>query len=176
MKRSILALVLLVVACHGESAQRLASLESAPARRLIGVWDATFWLDRQVALKPDAGTLPRRLTGALAFVEDHSGGLSSEDLSDPTHVGVYDVDFRRFGFELGGSGVVPTVVARTAEPKGIDGGARDSVQIVVGPGAGRDVVRLLGVFAADTIIGVWTTPLSLGGGGRFVLRRHPGIP
>lgn len=172
MNRALIALLLLVAACHGDLEQRRLALAAAPARRLVGVWDATLWLDRPVTLQSDSRTLPRRLSGSLAFLEDHAASVSTDELSDLTHVGVYDIDFRSFGFQLYGSNGFPTAAARTTTRASTAAGTPDSVWIVLDPGSGRGGLRLAGTFAADSIAGVWTTAQSLGGGGRFSLRPH----
>lgn len=38
------------------------------------------------------------VTGTLVFAEDHYGRIASAELPNPTHDGVYDIDFQPFGF------------------------------------------------------------------------------
>ena len=175
-------LLLVALGCQGDSLERRRALEEAPAKQLVGVWDATLWLERPISLTSDAHTPPRSITGTLAFLEDHQGQLPSEDLSDPTHVGVYDIDFSPFGFQPGDAHAAPVAVARTTAQEATGPGrtaldsTRDSVTIVLAPGASRYPCRLTGAFSADSITGVWTAGQALGGGGRFVLRRRRARP
>lgn len=170
----------LTLACNGDSTLRRQALAAAPARRLVGTWDATFWLDRPVTLAMDRRTLPRHVAGSIAFIEQAAGDRSVEELSDLTHVGVYDIDFRSFGIHPEGVSGIPGVVARTAThgaaaPTDTTIRGPDSVSIVLDPGT-RYPLRLFGTFIADTISGVWTTAQALGGGGRFSLLRHRSTP
>jgi hypothetical protein len=171
-------LLLVALGCHGDTAERNRALEKDAARRLVGAWDATLWLDHPVTLATAPSTLPRRVAGSLAFLEDHYGTLSPGELGDPTHIGVYDIDFRSFGFQLQDVNGVPTAVARTTAratttPPGAAAVAGpDSVTIVLAPGTSQYPCRLAGVFMADSITGIWTAGQLLGGGGRFSLRRH----
>jgi hypothetical protein len=147
---------------------------------LVGVWDATFWLDRPVAPGTDPRKPPRRVTGSMAFLEDHVGSLSPEELTSPTHVGVYDIDFRVLGFQPHGPSGFPTVVARTI-PR-VEGQSStsptmpDSVSIVLDAGSSRFPLLLQGNIAADSVSGTWTAGQALGGGGRFSLQRHRTVP
>jgi hypothetical protein len=116
----------------------------------------------------------------MAFLEDHVGSLSPEELPNPTHVGVYDVDFRDLGFQPHGPGGFPTVVARTevrdVASSAAPTGSPDLVSIVLDPGSSRFPLRLQGVIAGDSVSGSWTAGQALGGGGRFTLRRHRSMP
>jgi len=173
-----IGLLLLALGCQGDSGERRRALEEAPAKHLVGVWDATFWLDRPISLGAAARNPPRSITGLMALVEDHQDQVSSEDLSDPTHVGVYDIDFSSFGFQPGDTHSIPVAVARTTARRTVGpgqtapGSERDSVTIVLDPGTSRYPCRLTGAFSADSITGVWTAGQALGGGGRFLLTRR----
>jgi hypothetical protein len=171
-------LLLVALGCHGDSAERNRALEKDAARRLVGAWDATLWLERPVTLATARRTLPRSVAGSLAFLEEHYGDYSPDDLRDATHVGVYEIDFRSFGFQVGGTDAPPIAIARTADrvtttsPGAAADAGPDSVTIVLAPGTSEYPCRLTGVFIADSITGIWTAGQLLGGGGRFSLRRH----
>ncbi|HET7189153.1 MAG TPA: hypothetical protein VFI52_13450 [Gemmatimonadaceae bacterium] len=174
MRRDVLrrsALVALagvaMIACG--QAEEPSAARIAIARRLVGTWDATFWLDSERtistyvhATKPVAGT--------LVFALDHYGRLDAPELSAPTNDGLYDADFRPFGFTTRDGGNVPVVVARVIpRPTG------DSVYIVLSPGRTRFSVRMAGRLVDDSAAGDWrASAFSAGGGaGRFAMhRRH----
>lgn len=177
----ILALVVASACRRDSSRQRRAALETTPARRLVGVWDATLWLDRPIAPGTDPRNPPRHVVGSMAFLEDHVGSVSSEELRGSTHVGVYDIDFRPVGFQPRGPDGFPDMIARTvARPTGQStaGAAApsDSVSIVLDPGSSRFPLRLQGMMTADSISGTWTAGQALGGGGHFSLHRHQTVP
>ena len=140
----------------------------AIARRLVGTWDATFWLDSERTIsayvharKPVAGT--------LVFALDHYGRLDAPELSAPTNDGLYDADFRSFGFSTRDDGSVPVVVARVVpRPMG------DSVYVVLSPGRTRFAVRMAGQLTDDSVVGDWrASAFSAGGGaGHFSMRRR----
>lgn len=172
-----LAILALALACQRNPAQRSDALGTAPAQRLVGVWDATFWLDRPVDVLPGSSFKPLRITGTIAFVEDHAGRLSPEALPEPTHLGIYDIDFRPLGFEPRTAAGFPVAVARTSA--GVNpqtdptAPARiDSVSIAFDPGSSVYPLRVLGTITLDSVSGQWTAGQSLSGGGRFVLLRH----
>jgi hypothetical protein len=161
--------------CRGESAERRQALAEAPARELVGVWEATLWLDRPLTLQTDPRTLPLRVVGLVAFLEDHYGDYSPPELSDATHVGVYDIDVRSFGLQLRGANAFPIAVARTFDvttrSRATSDEERTAISIVLEPGNSRYALLLTGTFVADSIAGRWTAGQSLGGGGRFSMRR-----
>ena len=145
---------------------RLRALNEAPARNLVGTWDATFQLDRAVIVTATvAPSAP--VTGAIAFVESHTAAVDAPQLHAPTHTAVYDLDFRPFGFDLGVGGSKPVGVARTSAP--------DSVVVFLAPSGSLFSVRLEGVLTGDTLRGIWNAESSRAGagGGRFILRRRP---
>jgi hypothetical protein len=178
---TVVAIVLalsLISACGRDSSERREELATTPARRLVGIWDATLWLDRPIA--PGTGHQPpRQVAGSMAFLEDHVGSLSPEELSNPTHVGVYDIDFRALGFQPRGPDGMPALVARTEASIAAPSASAPTgtpVSIVLDPGSTRFPLRLEGAIAGDSVSGTWTAGQSLGGGGRFTLQRHRSIP
>ena len=171
-----LSSTIVAAACtDGDAANRAETLASPSALRLIGVWRATFWLDRPATLtRYAADSSP--VVGTIAFTEDTHGLVSADELAGPTHDGVYDIDFSRFGFETRASGDFPGAIARISEAprgKGAQTG-HDSLSIVLSPGTQFMTVRMNGEIHGDTIAGVWTaaTYRSGGGSGRFVMRRQ----
>ncbi len=177
---ALLLVLVLIPGCGRDSSQRTEALATTPARQLVGVWDATFLLDRPIAPGTDPLQPPRHVTGSMAFLEDHVGSLSPEELTSPTHVGVYDIDFRVLGFQPHGPSGFPTVVARTIArvegPPIASTTMPDSVSIVLDAGSSRFPLLLQGKIAADSVSGTWTAGQALGGGGRFSLLRRRAVP
>ncbi|MEP6621119.1 MAG: hypothetical protein ABJE47_17465 [bacterium] len=162
-------------ACSDDAAQRQHALEAAPALHLIGTWDVTLRLERPITLVSDAKDLPRNIDGTITLLEFHSERLSFPQMDAPTHTGVYDMDIRALGFQPSNGDAAPLVIARTtayehASPQAVNA---DSLHIVLNPGPSRYAVLLNGVFRGDSIVGTWHAESFLGGGGTFLLRRHP---
>jgi hypothetical protein len=158
--------VFVFVGCsRTDDTRRERALEAPTARLLVGTWDATFTLDRPLTVRSDS-TRPVAVTGVLAFVEAHHVAPEIPQLSGSTHDVAYDVDFRPFGFDLGGRGAAPIAVARTSE--------RDSVAILFGADESLFSLRVQGAFIGDSVSGVWTaeSPRSAGAGGRFSMHRR----
>jgi hypothetical protein len=155
-----------------DTTARSQLLDAAAARRLVGTWDASFRLDPEQSVTVYARpTTP--VAGTLVFAEDHYGHISTAELSGPTHDGVYDVDFRPFGFSTRDAGAVPVAVARVAPA-----GTVESLYVVLSPGTPRFAVRMVGTIAGDSAAGVWrATAFSAGGGGgSFTMRRRRDAP
>lgn len=140
----------------------------AVARRLVGTWDVTFWLDSERTISTYVHT-SAPVAGTLVFALDHYGRLDAPELSAPTNDGLYDADFRPFGFSTRDGDNVPVVVARLV-PR-LTG---DSVYVVLSPGRTRFSVRMAGRLADDSAIGDWrASAFSAGGGaGRFAMHRR----
>lgn len=156
-----------LLAC-GQSEEPSAA-RIAIARRLVGTWDATFWLDSERTISTYVHAT-RPVAGTLVFAVDHYGQLDAPELSAPTNDGLYDADFRPFGFSTRDGDNVPIVVARIVPlPTG------DSVYVVLSPGRTRFSVRMAGRLVDDSAAGDWrASAFSAGGGaGRFAMhRRH----
>ncbi|MEP6729403.1 MAG: hypothetical protein ABJE10_02140 [bacterium] len=163
-------LLFVAVACGSGAEKRTRALDDAAARRLIGAWDVTLWLDRPVSMAATSQPLPVRVSGTMAFVENHYDQPSFPELEAPTHSGVYDVNLSVFGVPPHDDGGA-TVIARAA--RNTVGGQRDSVFIVMNPGQ-RTALLLRGTFERDSVVGAWTSESLVGGGGRFVLVRRVG--
>jgi len=165
-------MALLIGCARDEAPERSRVLDDAEARRLVGTWVVLFWLDPAQTITTYARpAVP--VTGTLVFAEDHFGRIASAELNGPTHDGVYDIDFRPFGFSSRDERAVPTVVAR------IDPGAKgDSLYVVLSPGKSRFAVRMAGTIAGDSAAGAWRAAAfsAGGGGGRFVMRRQRDTP
>jgi len=140
----------------------------AVARRLVGTWDVTFWLDSERTISTYVhASAP--VAGTLVFALDHYGRLDAPELNAPTNDGLYDADFRPFGFSTRDGDNVPVVVARLVpRPTG------DSVYVVLSPGRTRFSVRMTGRLVDDSAVGDWrAAAFSAGGGaGRFAMRRR----
>lgn len=177
-----LGLLCVTIGCRERSAQQRRALDEEPAKRLVGAWDATLWLERPITLSIGVRTPPESISGTMAFLVDRRGEFLNEALPEATHVGVYDIDLGAFGIRLQDPREVPVLIARTktrvvaAEARVPDASARESVTIVIDPSDSRYPFQLNGVFTADRITGSWTAGQSLGGGGRFVLRPHRTLP
>ena len=168
----------LAMGCGHDRDDRAAALATPSARRLVGVWDAVFWLDRQYTLMPSVpDTSP--VSGTIVLDEDTHGTVSAEELESPTHVGVYDIDFSRFGFSTREGGSLPGAIARVGEigiPQRVarpPQPATDSLFIVLSPGTPVFTVRMNGRIMGDSASGAWvaSTYRSAGGSGHFVMRR-----
>lgn len=176
--RALLALssTFVAAACtDSDPVNRAETLASPSALRLIGVWHATFWLDRlSTVTRYAADTSP--VVGTIAFTEDTHGLVSADELTGPTHDGVYDIDFSRFGFETRVSGDFPAAIARITEASRVSGvqPSHDSLSIVLSPGTQLFAVRMNGEIRGDTVSGVWSSSAyrAGGGSGRFVLARR----
>lgn len=136
----------------------------AVARRLVGTWDVTFWLDSERTISHAAAPI----TGTLVFALDHSGPLDAPELSAPTNDGLYDADFHPFGFSTRDGDNVPVALARL-----IPGTSGDSLYVVLSPGRTRFSVRMAGRLSDDSAAGDWrASAFSAGGGsGRFRMHR-----
>jgi len=166
--------ILIVVGCtESDDGNRAATLASPAARRLNGSWQVSFTLDRNATVTRNVQDTSQ-VTGSLAFAEDNHGVVSADELASPTHDGVYDIDFSRFGFSTRTSGSFPGVIARVAVVGNRVGRpGSDSVSIILSPGSQLLTVRMTGRIAGDSIVGGWTASgyRSAGGTGRFVMQR-----
>ena len=155
-----------------ETAARARLLESHAARRLVGAWDVTFRLDVATSVAVRRATTPP-VTGTLVFAEDRFGHMSSRELGEPTHDGVYDVDFGSFGFSSRAAGDVPVAVARVASAS-----PRESLYVVLSPGTARLAVQMTGMLDDDSATGEWrAAAFSAGGGaGHFTMHRRQATP
>ena len=161
-------LLLLSVACdRPDAARRLALLDSPAEQRLVGTWDATFYLDSRASLRP-VGDATTAVRGVLAFAPDHHGPVSIAELDGVTHEGAYDLDFSPFRF------TTPTDVPAVAMARVIPGARADSIEIVLSPGTGRFAMRMAGHLTSDSASGDWIAYAYAGNGGtgRFVMRRR----
>jgi len=155
-----------MIAC--QQAEVPSAARIAIARRLVGTWDATFWLDSERTISTYVHAA-NPVAGTLVFALDHYGRLDAPELSAPTNDGLYDADFHPFGFSTRDGDNVPVVVARLVpRPTG------DSVYIVLSPGRTRFSVRMAGRLVDDSVVGDWrASAFSAGGGaGRFAMHRR----
>lgn len=155
-----------MIACG--QAEEPSAARIAIARRLVGTWDATFWLDSERTISTYVhATAP--IAGTIVFALDHYGRIDAPELSAPTNDGLYDADFRPFGFSTRDDGTVPVVVARIV-PRTMG----DSIYVVLSPGRTRFAVRMAGQLTDDSVVGDWrASAFSAGGGaGHFSMRRR----
>lgn len=169
----VLGLVLGVAGCHERApADRDTLLAHADAASLVGVWDATFVLERSLTYLYDSVTA-RAVAGSMAFTENRRGEGTLPDFGEVTHRGVFDVDLSSLGLTPRGGDRTGTAVARTVPIRG-DGDlgppVRDSVFIALDPDDSRLDLRLAGALVADSISGSWTSDVLRSG--RFVMRRR----
>jgi hypothetical protein len=158
---------------RADADQRARILESPEVRRLVGTWDVSFTSDPRASL----GLTPtnRTVDGTVVFTTDYHGPRSTNELSDITNEGSYDLDFAPLGFTTHSSDALATCVARVVPSPAREGQvAADSLFIILSPGTERFAVRMAGVLAEDSASGVWDARAhSAGGGaGRFVMRRQ----
>lgn len=154
-----------LLAC-GRSEETPAT-RAAIAQRLVGTWDVTFWLDSERTISTYVHARAP-VAGTLVFALDHYGRIDAPELSAPTNDGLYDADFRPFGFSTRDDDNVPVVVARL-----VPRSTGDSVYVVLGPGRTRFSVRMAGRLVDDSAAGDWrASAFSAGGGsGRFTMHR-----
>lgn len=140
----------------------------AIARRLVGTWDVTFWLDSERTISAYVHAAAP-IAGTLVFALDHYGRIDAPELSAPTNDGLYDADFRPFGFSTRDDDNVPVVLARL-----VPRSTGDSVYVVLSPGRTRFSVRMAGRLVDDSAAGDWrASAFSAGGGaGRFAMHRR----
>ena len=172
LRRMAIATPALAVLLACAQTEEPSAARIAIARRLVGTWDVNFWLDSERTISTYVhATAP--IAGTLVFAVDHYGRIDAPELSAPTNDGLYDADFRPFGFSTRDGDNVPVVVARIVpRPTG------DSVYVVLSPGRTRFSVRMAGRFVNDSASGDWrASAFSAGGGaGRFAMhRRHDSL-
>ena len=163
----ILPALVLTLGCWGDPPHRRRVIEDTSERQLAGTWSLTLQLDRPMSFSTDAKSLPRRVTGTVALLEDHSAQLSFAEMKSPTHIGVYDIDLDSLELAPWESGIVPSLVARAV----FGAAGSDSLYIVINPETPGHSLRLSGVLASGGATGVWIAESPFGGGGTFLLRR-----
>lgn len=170
---AFLVALLLALGCRSDSPSRRRDLDEPMRHRLAGSWDVTLRLERPLSLNMDVRTLPRSVEGIASILEARSGTLSFEEMSGPTHIGVYDIDLNALGFPLRDGRVIPGLAARTVTGQNQSPASpgRDSVYVVINPETPRHSLRLTGLFEGDSIRGTWVAESFLGGGGTFTLHR-----
>lgn len=160
--------------CHGEATPYARAPAVSAYRDMDGVWDVILRLERPMSFAEEGRAIPRNVEGRITLLEDKTGRPASTRIRVPTFVGVYDIDVGALGLPAGELGAVPGVVARRAPSAPAASNAHtDSVFLVMNPEMPGHSVRLSGVIAGDTARGSWTGESPLGGGGSFVLQRHP---
>jgi hypothetical protein len=168
-----LVLLVAVPDCTRLDRDRERALASPPAQRLVGVWDASFRLDRQLRIRGSTEAAPT-VRGVIALIENHFGQGRFGSIGTPLHYGVYDVDFTPYGFALLDAGGVPAAAARTAAAQNSDA---DSVVILLNPDENGLSMSLTGAMKGDQISGVWLlenrSRNGFSAGGRFSMWRRP---
>jgi hypothetical protein len=161
----------LAIACGGDGGGRKRVVDDSLGAGLAGTWEITLRLERPLSLSMEANRLPRSVTGTVALLEDHDGPHSFDQIQQPTHVGVFDVDMDALGFPPHDKGVVPGAAARIVA-SAIGSAPRDSVYLVLNPETPDHSLRLSGTFDGTDASGEWIAESFLGGGGTFTLRRR----
>lgn len=154
-----------VIACNERSG--LASeARAADTRRLVGTWDAHFYLDRPLVIGSDSETTKQQVQGELAFLANRSVSQAYPMMAAPAANGAFDVDFRPFGFDARSDDEAPVAAAGWI--------SSDSLEIILGDPHNDITVRMRGRVELDSIAGTWRVLVSRtgGGGGRFVMVRH----
>jgi hypothetical protein len=165
---SLCIALIFICGCGNENTNRSVELNAPAARRLVGTWNAEFWLDRNAYHSRDTTEVP----GTISLEEDTYGRISATELGDATHAGVYDLDFSRFGFEAREPDAVPTVIARVSH-RIVNGAPIDSLRIVLSPGSPLFPVVMSGLIDCDRPAGQWTASAYRTGGasGHFAMTR-----
>jgi hypothetical protein len=142
---------------------------TAEANRLIGSWDARFYLGGMLRAR---STAPGDVRGTLLFARIRSASPTFPNMAAPLNYGLYDVDFSPYGFNLRENGFLPGVVASAVptRARGID-----SVFIVLEPEQRGISVSIRGELRGDQADGVWTAESPSRAGiaesGRFMMMR-----
>jgi hypothetical protein len=161
----LIVIAAMLIACNERSG--LAS-EARPAdtRRLVGTWDARFYLDRPLIVGSDSESTKRDVQGELAFLANRSLSQAYPMMESPAANGAFDVDFTPFGFDARSDDATPVATASWLSP--------DSLEIILGDPHNDITVRMRGKVSSDSIAGTWRVLVSRtgGGGGRFVMVRH----
>ena len=153
-----------VIACN-ERCGLASEARTADTRRLVGTWDARFYLERPLIVGSDSAT-KQHVQGELAFLANRSVSQAYPMLESPSANGAFDVDFTPFGFDARSDDEAPVAAASWLSP--------DSLEIMLGDPHSDITVRMRGEIMTDSIVGSWRVLLSRtgGGGGRFVMVRH----
>jgi hypothetical protein len=172
LQRGLFALAIAMsIGCGDDSSQSRAIALAAPAaRHLIGAWKVSFWIDPQSTVGRNSSDTSA-VTGTIVLAEDTYGRAGSNELDSPTHDGVYDIDFSKFGFAPLTATPVPGVLARIVPHSP----TRGSLFVVLSPETHWFTVQMNGDLNGDTVLGVWSAWASRSGGssGRFVMSRSP---
>jgi hypothetical protein len=160
----LLACTACLASCGRVDWSHQRAIDAPIARRLVGVWSARFTFDSTLA----RGAHVAPVTGTIALVQDHFGRVGADQLRNPLHYGVYDVDFNPFGFDSRDAGAVPTAIASAWQaPNHVD-----SVRIVLDPGETQMDITLDGAMEGDSIGGTWGVRSRFAvGGGTFTMTR-----
>jgi hypothetical protein len=160
-----LVAALMLMACNDRNAEE-RDATTFDARRLVGTWDARFYLDRPLIVGSDSESTKQDVQGELAFLANRSVSQAYPMMESPSANGAFDVDFRPFGFDARSDDETPVAAAGWI--------SADSLEIMLGNPNSDITVRMRGKVAADSIAGTWRVLVSRtgGGGGRFVMVRH----
>jgi hypothetical protein len=147
---------------------RRTELAGPAAHQLVGEWNVKFWLDRTAYGRASDTAV---VEGTLSLEEDTYGRISASEMRDPTHAGVYDLDFSRFGFAARDADEIPAAIARVSYRST---GRADSITIVLSPGTHLFPVIMSGAIDGDAVTGKWTASAYRAGGasGRFAMERR----
>ena len=170
----ILIAMLATSGCRSETAPQARVLAVIADKSMDGEWDIMLRLERPMSFAEEGRTFPRSVGGRITLLEDKTGRFGTPGIGMPTFVGVYDIDVGALGLPPGELGVLPGVVARRAlTAPAAPAGRPDSLFLVMNPEAPRHSLQLTGIIVGDKASGTWMAKSPLGGGGTFVLQRHP---
>lgn len=152
------ALAILCLSCAG-SGRRDGALDTAAARRLVGVW--TVILQRSPvppARPPAAGA---SVAGTIAIIQNRSGPPLRWGARELRHSGSFDIGLGRWSLDPGSRSLAAATFG-------------DSVEIVLDPGAGDRSIRMLGAWRGDDLLGRWAAVprASAASIGSFVMKRE----
>lgn len=154
-----------LIACNDRSGLEREA-RTVDTQRLVGTWDARFYLERPLVVGSDSGSTKQHVQGELAFLANRSLSQRYPMMESPSANGAFDVDFTPFGFDARSDDETPVASAGWL--------SADSLEIMLGDPHNDITVRMRGRVTADSIAGTWRVLVSRtgGGGGRFVMVRH----
>ena len=156
----LLALTALGMGCRRDAREWRASLESAGAVRLVGLWSVRITLGRE-----QRDTLPARgIDGQLGITLNERGSSATGLGERPMLFGTYDIAFEALGFREGSPAGLPALI----------GVMHGDSAILVLAAQSDGPVELRGSLRGDSVVGRWRASRLRGidHSGDFVLRRR----
>lgn len=105
-----LLIAAMLMACTDRGALNREA-EAARTQRLIGTWDARFYIDRPLVVGSDAESMKQEVHGQLALLANRSVSQAYPLMESPSAYGAFDVDFTPFGFDARSDDETPVAAA-----------------------------------------------------------------